>query len=154
MAFSMIPWSPPSYGSCADTGCRRPHTLRGALWGAGWGRYLWLTISQQACDLLQQHKLEVNVDVSSVELRTKHLCFKRTNLLQNSSTTWRKHHCFVLGSRGEGQENDLVIRSVPSLLQELMSLLVTVVGLVTLSLVSVCTLSGIALLLCYPCWIA
>lgn len=154
MAFSMIPWLPPSYSSCGDTGCSHLHTLPGAVRGATWRRYLWLPISQQARDLLLQHKREVKVDVSSVQLWTKCLCYKRANCLQNSGTIWRKCRCFVSGSNGDGQENDLVISSVPSPLQELMSLHITAVGLVTLSLVSACTLSGIALHLCYPCLIA
>lgn len=130
MAFSMIPCLPPSRSSGAD-GLQPPsYPPQGSLQGAGWRRYLRLLISQQACDLLQQHKREVNVDVSSVQLWTKCSCFKRANCLQNLAAN-RRCSCFVPESHGEGQENDLVIRSVSSPLQEFMSLHITDVGLVT-----------------------
>lgn len=55
-----------------------------------------------------------------------------------TATIRGRHRCFGQGSHGEGEENDLVIRSVSVPLQALMSLYIAAAGLVTLFFCGLC----------------
>lgn len=154
MAFSMITWSPPACSSSVIMSLSHCCTLTRALCvEQGVGRYPWLPIPQQAFSSNTNMKWGLTLAQCSCG---PNVCVSSSLIAYKTQAQYAENTVALFQYRmeREGQGNDWVVRSVPSPLQELMSLHITAVGLVTLFLVSACTLSGISLHLCYPCLIA